>query len=75
MTRTPIRPMPSWCADPGECGRLLRWLHEHDDKGPITMATVFEVLEKPWHWDGEYEAMILEQEAEQAAIRDRKART
>lgn len=58
-----IRPMPEWCANPSEIARLLRWMHEHDDYGPIDLDTVWEVLEKPWHWDREYSQMCAQQNA------------
>lgn len=55
------RAMPEWCASPVECGRLLRWMHGHDELGPIELSTVWEVLEKPWHWNDEYSRMIREE--------------
>jgi hypothetical protein len=51
------REMPEWCSDPVECGRFLRWMHEHDELGPIELETVWCVLEKPWHWTAEYDRM------------------
>jgi hypothetical protein len=51
------RQMPEWCADPSEVLRLLRWMHCNDDYGPLEIETVFEVLEKPWHWHDEWLAM------------------
>ena len=52
-----------WYADHYEILRLLRWLHEHEEHGPLEIEHVFDVLEKPWHWDEEYSTMVREQMA------------
>ncbi len=52
---------PKWCDDTGELLRLLRWMHEDDELGPLEPENFFEVLEKPWHFDAEYNRMLNEQ--------------
>jgi hypothetical protein len=55
-----------WWYDHTEISRLLRWL---DDNGGIDVRDCIGIVEKPWHWDAEYEEMCREQ-AGAAAKRD-----
>jgi hypothetical protein len=52
------RAMPEWCADCGEIARLLRWLNEKED---IDVVGAIHIVEKPWHWDAEYQEMCASQ--------------
>jgi hypothetical protein len=60
MNRPPSH-YPAWCDDPHEILALLRWMHADDELGPLDMDNVFEILEKPWHFDAEYQRMHNEQ--------------
>ena len=52
----------SWFDDTAEIARLLRWLTDHERDQPVTELTdIIGVVEKPWHWGNEYEAMLKEQ--------------
>lgn len=55
--------IPSWCSEPSEIARLLRWLASDDRDTPIDLPNAISVVEKPWKWIDEYAAMLAEQEA------------
>lgn len=50
-------PLPAWCSDPAEIGRLIRWLRDGDGLAEDELEHVLEILEKPWKWDTEYRDM------------------
>jgi hypothetical protein len=52
-------PLPDWCNSSAEIARLLRWLDDSDELGDV--ADVIAIVEKPWHWDREYQLMCAEQ--------------
>jgi hypothetical protein len=58
------RPMPAWCADCREIARLLSWLHNDDQHGPLDVADCICIVETPWRWDTEYQTLCAEQSAE-----------
>jgi len=64
---------PEWCLDSGNIAALLSWLDENDEIENIAAAIA--IVEKPWHWDREYQAMRFAQgEAEKTAREERSRR-
>ena len=69
----------SWWAcssAPGNIARLLAWLLEVEDRDelpkkpdgdevcvPQDREGIVQLLQKPWHWEGEWQAMLAEQGA------------
>jgi hypothetical protein len=69
------RECPAWCLDPAEILRLLRWMNDDPENGPIDISVAFAVLEKPWHWDEEWKEMDREQRSERegrSEVKDRE---
>lgn len=58
------RQFPAWCQDCREIARLLRFVNEQER---LDVKDAIAIVEKPWHWDLEYQAMCEEQ-----ADRDRR---
>lgn len=50
-----------WWQDCGEIARLLRWLDKHDEHGPLEVIHCIDIVQKPHHWDAEYQEMCREQ--------------
>jgi hypothetical protein len=64
------RECPEWCLDSGNIASLLRWLDENDELEDIGAA--IDIVEKPWHWDKEYQAMRESQRIAEADAREEK---
>ena len=60
-----------WWYSHGEIFRLLRWLEERGDLDTVDAA--IRVVEKPWHWDDEYEQMCREDAEARAGDASRDA--
>jgi hypothetical protein len=52
---------PYWWENCGQIARLLSYLNEGDD-GPLDMTDAIYLVEKPWKWDDDYQAMCREQD-------------
>jgi hypothetical protein len=68
------RPGRDWWQDTGELSALLRWLHKHDEHGPLEVDNCIEIVEKPWHWSEEYAEMCAEADPAAAKTDDELAR-
>lgn len=50
----------TWWHSHAEIARLLRWL---DDGGELEdVEACWRLVEKPWHWDKEYDQMCADQD-------------
>lgn len=54
-TRAGLEPPPPWWTDHSEIARLICWLDERGELTDIRDAAY--LVEKPWKWTAEYEAM------------------
>ena len=52
-----------WYDDPDELLTFVRWFFE-GHTSPRIKSEIFEVLEKPWKWDGEYWAWQEDRDAD-----------
>lgn len=50
----PVGHRVAWWENGGNVAQLLRWLNESE---PLQFSTVIEIVERPWKWTDEWNAM------------------